>query len=125
MSQNSIIPHYYSSANLAPRQQPPKHLQRHGNSDSSSSSNNTTDTRATTPEPQCIPTFPLRTLLRDQNIYSTHKFVDFRQSPLPHYRPFIHDNKLVLPLILFRHITHAHSLEHQCFCKDPSCTTHH
>jgi hypothetical protein len=77
-----------------------------------------------TPEPQRVPTFPLRTLLRDQNIYSTHKFVDFHQSPLPRYHPFVRDNKLVLPLTPFRHITHAHSLEHQCFCKDPSCTSH-
>ena len=77
-----------------------------------------------TPEPQRVPTFPLRTLLRDQSIYSIHKFVDFRQSPLPCYRPFVCDNKLVLPLTPFRHITHAHSLEHQCFCKDPSCTSH-
>jgi hypothetical protein len=64
-------------------------------------------------------------LLRDPNIYTTHKFVEFCTSPLPHYRPFVRDNKLVLPLMPFYHITHTHSLEHQFFCQDPSCSSHH
>jgi hypothetical protein len=138
MTKDNIILPLYSPTNLAHRKRPPKHLRDHreDSSETSSSSDNTTiqsdfdsrsseaDTRATTPELVRTPRFHLRDLFRDPSIFSTHKFIDFRPSPLPHFRPAVHQGRLRLPRTPFRHISHTHSLEHEHYCKDPRCTAH-
>jgi hypothetical protein len=130
MSQDSIItPHFLlTTTNLAPRRCPPKHIRQKQCSDSgsstdtSSNSDNSTEaptinTWATTPTPQRIPDFPLCSLFRDLTIYSSHKFVEFRPGQVSSTNPHIRFS-------LFRHYTHAHSLEHSCFCHDYLCPYH-
>jgi len=138
MTQDDIILPLYFPTNLAHRKRPPKHLRdrREDSSETSSNSDSTTpqsdfdsrsskaDTRATTPEPVRAPYFHLRNLFHDPSIFPTHKFVDFRPSPLPHFRPTVYQGRLRLPRTPFRHISHAHSLKHEHYCEDPRCTAH-
>src|SRR6266851_8493390 len=122
MSQDNIInPHL--PTNLAPRRQPPKHLQRSSTSSSSDTSEDskttfTNNTHTTTPEPIPESAFVLRTLFHNPTIYLTNKFINFIPCLLPGQNPYIF---LCTP---FHHITHIYRNKHTWFCKDYSCKVH-